>query len=317
MAQANSNSAISPAAMLTRAFGLSDKAETSRNSGIQTMAEGVLLYYAEKTTEKPHFAAYAQGGDAYKAFKAELLETFTQEGVIAPYISSKELKADTKLSAATQIANNGKRATQIVALNRGIDLAIGLDAAGISSASFDVTKGLFVVPMSTMLKPDETALPLTVAKGGVAPTSVVLDGKFYPVWSEGKTVNFRAVPARVLEIANYRKAKLGASATASTGAAGPVTHGASDTTTTGGKSADEVRADKSTWSFDKLIASAAELLNKAADIIGDDAAEAVSFDSLPEATRNALNAIAIFRDECRMHDAQLHRASVMETKIVA
>lgn len=285
-AKSASNRAMSPSQLLSRAFELDTKSAHNTTTGIQTMAAGIFAYYAEIESSKPKFAAFVEKGQAYLDFKAELVTKF-----VTPRMTQKDVKAIKKDGDGIAAENNARNSAQMIALNKGIDLANALHYCGISNSSYDVQRGLFVVPATSLAPPDAVIggrLTKQQAKGGVP-----LDGATYSIYVDDVKEDFKAYPARIISLAGFKAAKKGKTKVAEV-------KGASDTTTTGGSDAASVRNDPNTWSFDALLSSAADLLNKAADIAQE--GDAVAWSELPVKTRNALEAVALFRDECKLAD---------------
>ena len=281
--KANTNSALSPSTLLAQAYKCGEVEEKAKTTGTQTTAAAIFAAHSERESRRPQFHVYAERGQAFLDFKAEIIAAH-----VTPRMKSNEARA------SVVVANNAKNDAQMIMLNKGFDLAFALNAIGISLGSYvpAPTGGLFHLPVSTLITSDDTPLD-TLAVAAKKGQLIPLDGKPYAYECGGKFSKFRASPARVLDLAGYKKLKRTTKA--------PTTKGANDTSTTGGTSAETIRADASTWSLDALLSAAADLLNKAADITTE--GEAVSFADLPEATRNALNGIALFRDECLAVDA--------------
>jgi hypothetical protein len=284
----NSNSALSPASLIAAAFKCDDVVATKTTTGIQTMAAAILAHHSEKESRRATVKALSERGEAFNVFKAE---------IVTAHITARMKSADGKADVVA--ATNTRNASQMVLLNKGFDLAFALDACGVTLRSFVSGKdggGLFHVPVSALVANDDTPLgALSVA--AKSDKLIPLDGRTYACERDGKFTNIKAFPARVLELAGYKKpgSKKAAPPVA------PPSNGASDTTTSGGASASEVRSDPNTWSFQKLIDSAAQLILRAHDIAKE--GEAVSWASLDETTRNALEGLVIFRDECKAVDA--------------
>lgn len=286
----NSNSALSPASLMAAAFRCDDVVASKTTAGIQTMAAAILAHHSEKESRRATVKALSERGEAFTQFKAEIVGNPTY---ITPRMKAADGKAD--VVAAT----NTRNASQMVLLNKGFDLAFALDACGVSLASFVSGKdggGLFHVPVSALVANDDTPLgALSVAQKN--DKTIALDGRTYACERDGKFTNIKAFPARVLELAGYKKPGKGKKDAPVV----PPSNGASDTTSTGGAAASDIRRDPNTWSLDALLTGAADLLNRASDIVTVDTA--VSWAGLDEKTRNAIEAILIFRDECRAVDA--------------
>ena len=297
VAKSSSNSAFNPAAMITKAFGFTDTASIRGANGIQTMAAGVMAYYAEAETTtaagKPTMKALSEKGDAFNVYKAAMVEALVKGEVITPRITAKEVKADKKITTQQAVDANAKNSAQMLALNKGFDLAFALTACGVSLQSFDAKLNLFTVPAATFLAEGDTAtgsLKDAIAKNKL----IALDGKTYrKLTSDDKTLDFKAYPAEIISLAGYKTSKK-AKAT-------ETVKGASDTTTSGGASADKVKADPSTWSLGAMLKAAAELLNKSAAVLAE-GGEPMGWSSLDEQMRNDLNAVSIFIDECKAAD---------------
>lgn len=282
----NSNSALSPASLIAQAFKCDEVVATKTTTGIQTMAAAIMAAHSEKESRRATMKALSERGQAFTDFKTEIVNAH-----IAPRMKSKDGRAD--VVAAT----NTRNATQMVLLNKGFDLAFALDALGLSLNSFVVgaNGGVFHVPVASLIANDDTPLG-ALATAAKADKPIALDGKTYACESDGKFTNIKAFPARVLEIAGYKKpGKVKTTTTV------PPVNGASDTATSGSADAATIRANPNTWSLDALLTGAADLLNRASDIVTVDTA--VSWAGLDEKTRNAIEAILIFRDECKAVDA--------------
>lgn len=283
-----SNSALSPASLIAAAFKCDDVVATKTTTGIQTMAAAILAAHdGNLSARRASVKALSERGAAFTDFKAEIVSAH-----ITPRMKAADGKAD--VVAAT----NTKNASQMVLLNKGFDLAFALDACGVTLRSFVSSKdggGLFHVPVSALCANDDTPLG-ALAAAVKSDKPIALDGRTYACERDGKFTNIKAFPARVLELAGYKKP--------GSKKAAPVVapaNGASDTTSTGGADATSIRRDPNTWSLDALLTGAADLLNRASDIVTEDTA--VSWAGLDEKTRNAIEAIVIFRDECRAVDA--------------
>lgn len=285
----SSNSALSPASLIAAAFKCDDVVATKTTTGIQTMAAAILSAHdGNLTARRASVKALSERGEAFNTFKAE---------IVAAHITPRMKAADGKADVVA--ATNTKNASQMVLLNKGFDLAFALNACGVSLASFVPGKdggGLFHVPVSALVANDDTPLG-ALALAHKSDKTIALDGRTYACERDGKFTNIKAFPARVLELAGYKKPGKGTKAAPVI----PPSNGASDTTTTGSAPANEVRRDPNTWSLDALLSGAADLLNRASDIVTEDSA--VSWNGLDEKTRNAIEAILIFRDECKAVDA--------------
>jgi hypothetical protein len=297
----NSNSALSPASLIAAAFKCDDVVATKTTTGIQTMAAAILAHHSEKESRRATVKALSERGEAFNVFKAE---------IVTAHITARMKSADGKADVVA--ATNTRNASQMVLLNKGFDLAFALDACGVTLRSFVPGKdggGLFHVPVSALVANDDTPLgALSVA--AKSDKLIPLDGRTYACEREGKFTNIKAFPARVLELAGYKKPGRGK-------VTAPVvapSNGASDTTSTGGASAAEIKRDPNTWSLDQLLVAAGDLLNRAADTIADgksngdvsgkgEEVEPLGWSDLPEKMRNAIDAVLIFRDECKAVDA--------------
>lgn len=286
MTASTSNSALSPASLIAQAFKCDEVVATKTTTGVQTMAAAIFAHHAEKESRRATFGALSERGAAFDEFKKEIVTAH-----ITARVKPKDGKAD--VVAATNMRNHA----QMVLLGKGFDLAFALHSVGVSLASFVPHKdgGVFHVPVNSLVANDDTPLgALAMAVKG--DKRIPLDGRTYACESDGKFTNIKAFPARVLEVAGYKKP----GAKKATPTPTP-SNGASDTSTTGGSDAASVRSDPNTWSFAALVSGAADLLLRAHDIAKE--GEAVSWASLDEKTRNALEGLVIFRDECKAVDA--------------
>lgn len=292
----NSNSALSPASLIAAAFRCDEVVATKTTTGIQTMAAAILAHHSEKESRRASVKALSERGAAFNDFKTEF---------VTAHITPRMKAADGKPDVVA--ANNTRNATQMVLLNKSFDLAFALDACHVSLSSFVVGKdgsGLFHVPAKALVANDTDVAMGVLLKAEQNGTNIPLDGRTYAIMHNEKFTNIKAFPARVLELAGYKKPGKGKAV--ATAPVVPSANGASDTTTTGSAPASEVRRDTNTWSLDALLVGAADLLNRASDIVTVDTA--VSWNGLDEKTRNAIEAILIFRDECKAVDATATQA---------
>ena len=311
-AMSNANAmAMSPSALLSEAFKLDTSAAKASNKGTQTMAAGIFAFYNEigqshgiLGATKPKYDAFKERGQAFNDFRAAIL-TASVDGkrFITARISSKDQKADTKITSAMMVTNNAENAAQMVALNKGFDLCDVLHSVGIDNTQYDVKTRTFSVAMATMLRDDELALPLSAAKGAVAPERIALDGTTYPIFKDGRPDSFKAYPARILALRG--KQKKNAAINAATTAQDEV-KGANETATTGGASASVTRDTVTTWSVEKYLSSAAELIDKAIEILSEDDAP-FSLADMTEKERNALTRLASLYDQAKAYDEQMIR----------
>jgi len=295
------NKAMSPAELLKEAFKIGDKAALNTTTSTQTMAAGIFAYYSEVEGTKPRFAVFAEKGEAFKTFKTEMVERMTANGTIAARITAKEQKANSKITDAIAANANALNAAQMIALNKGFDLADGLHAAGVSNASFNPSTNLFSVPVSALIG---SASPLYALKKLADTTGLVpLDGKTYYCDTDDKRESFKAYPARLIELAGFKKHKKVSVAANAVAAI----KGASDTATTGGANAAEIHDTPATWSNEKAVEGAVYMLNMLLTNLKADAMPALS--DLDPRLANGLTEIkAMFDDAYHAEQEKVNAA---------
>lgn len=278
------NKAMSPAELLTRAFKMDTDAAKVSTMGVQTMAAGIFAYYAEIESTKPKFGVYAERGEAFNEFKAELVTKFVTARVKEKDVD-KAAKGRDHLIATTNATNSA----QMIALNKGLDLANALHFCGISNASYDTQRGLFVVPVGSLVSPGGRPggrMNAADKKGGIP-----LDGATYSCFDdEDAKEDFKAYPARIISLAGFKKMKTGKAKATVEG-----NKGASDTTSNGGASAAELNATPAAWSVEKVSQSAVDMLNLLIKTLKEDTMPALS--DLDPRLANALTEVkALFDD---------------------
>lgn len=291
----NSNSAREPSLMLKVAFGLAEQGSKATVQGVQLSAAAIMVRHADMVDSGatvPSIAALGSNGQARTAYLSELVKS----QCTTPLPSRK---------GADVVQFNvlyKKHMAQRTALQRGLDFAASLVAANIGVDCFDDAKRMFRVPASALLEPGDVASETTITNNKL----VILDGARHGVVRGKSLATVAASVAQVNRVVymtthdGKKPASKNANADVASSPGLPST-GASDTTTTGTASATEIKADPSTWSYQGLLTSASDLLLRAYDIAKE--GEAVAWSELDEKTRNALEGLLTFRDECKAIDA--------------
>lgn len=308
-----SNTALAAHTLVAFAMKANGEAAAKSMTGQQTMAAALMTYHSEiATKETATFGAMKDG----KRARAEFIASFDKA-----FVTQRADGKDKQQSNQDAARQNVQRQVQMAAVNKGMDLAIALHHANVGLALFDAKRHVFAVPVERII-PDGCEAFDALAKLAKDNKCVALDDTTYVVFASGKArvEKVRVNVQHFLTLAGARKPKAAKVEVAAngTGAAVPVSSGATNTSTTGGAAAVAVNANPATWSLEKIASEIAKLAVLAQGIMESD--KAVPLSAWPTELVNAVTELTILRDDAAALDnkADVARDGVMAmAKIVA